>query len=64
MHTKQLQELLWVCDSLEAHTNDFRYSTSRANEKVDVMDKVQTLGGGKRFAYDLDEIEEEQRERA
>ena len=30
---------------------------------VEVMDVVQTLGGGKRSAYDLDEIEEEQRER-
>ncbi|XP_062081762.1 FACT complex subunit SPT16-like [Humulus lupulus] len=95
--------------SLEAHTNGFRYSTSRADEKVDVMfgnikhaffqpaekemitllhfhlhnhimvgnkktkdvqfyvevmDVVQTLGGGKRSAYDPDEIEEEQRERA
>uniref|UniRef100_A0A7N0VKW3 FACT complex subunit n=1 Tax=Kalanchoe fedtschenkoi TaxID=63787 RepID=A0A7N0VKW3_KALFE len=30
---------------------------------VEVMDVVQTLGGNKRFAYDLDEIEEEQRER-
>ncbi|GMP63116.1 hypothetical protein CsSME_00024936 [Camellia sinensis var. sinensis] len=29
---------------------------------VEVMDVVQTLGGGKRSAYDLDEIEEEQRE--
>ncbi|KAE8728455.1 FACT complex subunit SPT16 [Hibiscus syriacus] len=94
--------------SLEAHTNGFRYSTSRADERVDlmfanikhaffqpaeremitlvhfhlhnhimvgnkktkdvqfyieVMDIVQTLGGGKRSAYDPDEIEEEQRER-
>lgn len=31
---------------------------------VEVMDVVQTLGGGKRSAYDPDEIEEEQRERA
>lgn len=30
---------------------------------VEVMDAVQTLGGGKRSAYDPDEIEEEQRER-
>ncbi|XP_071697254.1 FACT complex subunit SPT16-like [Rutidosis leptorrhynchoides] len=30
---------------------------------VEVMDVVQTLGGGKRSAYDPDEIEEEQRER-
>ncbi|KAF5946749.1 hypothetical protein HYC85_016977 [Camellia sinensis] len=29
---------------------------------VEVMDVVQTLGGGKRSAYDPDEIEEEQRE--
>ncbi|KAL5580411.1 hypothetical protein UlMin_012853 [Ulmus minor] len=95
--------------SLEAHTNGFRYSTSRSDERVDVMfgnikhaffqpadkemitllhfhlrnhimvgnkktkdvqffvevmDVVQTLGGGKRSAYDPDEIEEEQRERA
>ncbi|KAK1584243.1 hypothetical protein Q3G72_031152 [Acer saccharum] len=94
--------------SLEAHTNGFRYSTSRPDERVDVMfgnikhaffqpaeremitllhfhlhnhimvgnkktkdvqfyievmDVVQTLGGGKRSAYDPDEIEEEQRER-
>ncbi|KAJ6354327.1 hypothetical protein OIU76_003222 [Salix suchowensis] len=94
--------------SLEAHVNGFRYSTSRAEERVDVMyanikhaffqpaekemitllhfhlhnhimvgnkktkdvqfyievmDVVQTLGGGKRSAYDPDEIEEEQRER-
>ncbi|GAV81352.1 Peptidase_M24 domain-containing protein/Rtt106 domain-containing protein/SPT16 domain-containing protein [Cephalotus follicularis] len=94
--------------SLEAHTNGFRYSTSRQDERVDVMfsnikhaffqpaeremitllhfhlhnhimvgnkktkdvqfyievmDVVQTLGGGKRSAYDPDEIEEEQRER-
>ncbi|WRX22967.1 Peptidase M24 - like 5 [Theobroma cacao] len=94
--------------SLEAHTNGFRYSTSRPDERVDVMfgnikhaffqpaeremitlvhfhlhnhimvgnkktkdvqfyievmDIVQTLGGGKRSAYDPDEIEEEQRER-
>ncbi|KAK1374081.1 FACT complex subunit [Heracleum sosnowskyi] len=95
--------------SLEAHTNGFRYSTSRAEERVDVMyanikhaffqpaekemitllhfhlhnhimvgnkktkdvqfycevmDVAQTIGGGKRSAYDPDEIEEEQRERA
>lgn len=94
--------------SLESHTNGFRYSTSRPDERVDimygnikhaffqpaekemitllhfhlhnhimvgnkktkdvqffveVMDVVQTLGGGKRSAYDPDEIEEEQRER-
>ncbi|XP_062143324.1 FACT complex subunit SPT16-like [Alnus glutinosa] len=94
--------------SLEAHTNGFRYSTSRPDERVDVMyrnikhaflqpaekemitvihfhlhnhimvgnkktkdlqfyvevmDVVQTLGGGKRSAYDPDEIEEENRER-
>ncbi|KAL1536333.1 FACT complex subunit spt16 [Salvia divinorum] len=30
---------------------------------VEVMDVVQTIGGGKRSAYDPDEIEEEQRER-
>ncbi|KAI8024023.1 FACT complex subunit SPT16 [Camellia lanceoleosa] len=30
---------------------------------VEVMDVVQTLGGGKRSAYDPDEIEEEQREK-
>lgn len=94
--------------TLEAHVNGFRYSTSRQDERVDimygnvkhaffqpaekemitllhfhlhnhimvgnkktkdvqfyveVMDVVQTLGGGKRSAYDPDEIEEEQRER-
>lgn len=94
--------------TLEAHVNGFRYSTSRPDERVDimfgnikhaffqpaekemitllhfhlhnhimvgnkktkdvqfyveVMDVVQTLGGGKRSAYDPDEIEEEQRER-
>jgi nucleosome binding factor SPN SPT16 subunit len=94
--------------TLESHTNGFRYSTSRPDERVDVMfrnikhaffqpsekemitvlhfhlhnhimvgnkktkdvqfyvevmDVVQTLGGGKRSAYDPDEIEEEQRER-
>ncbi|KDP23348.1 hypothetical protein JCGZ_23181 [Jatropha curcas] len=94
--------------SLEAHANGFRYSTSRPDERVDVMfgnikhaffqpadkemitllhfhlhnhimvgnrktkdvqfyievmDVVQTVGGGKRSAYDPDEIEEEQRER-
>ncbi|XP_065867180.1 FACT complex subunit SPT16-like [Euphorbia lathyris] len=94
--------------SLEAHVNGFRFSTSRSDERVDVMfgnvkhaffqpaeremitllhfhlhnhimvgnkktkdvqfyvevmDSIQTLGGGKRSAYDPDEIEEEQRER-
>ncbi|WOL19289.1 FACT complex subunit SPT16-like [Canna indica] len=94
--------------SLEAHVNGFRYSTSRPDERVDVMyanikhaffqpaeremitllhfhlhnhimvgnkktkdvqfyvevmDVVQTLGGGRRSALDPDEIEEEQRER-
>lgn len=94
--------------TLEAHTNGLRYSTSRPDERVDimygnikhaffqpaekemitllhfhlhnhimvgnkktkdvqfyieVMDVVQTIGGGKRSAYDPDEIEEEQRER-
>ncbi|KAK9292165.1 hypothetical protein L1049_020124 [Liquidambar formosana] len=94
--------------TLEGHTNGFRYSTSRPDERVDimfgnikhaffqaaekemitllhfhlhnhimvgnkktkdvqfyveVMDVVQTVGGGKRSAYDPDEIEEEQRER-
>ncbi|KAF2300884.1 hypothetical protein GH714_018015 [Hevea brasiliensis] len=94
--------------SLEAHVNGFRFSTSRNDERVDVMfvnikhaffqpaeremitllhfhlhnhimvgnkktkdvqfyvevmESVQTLGGGKRSAYDPDEIEEEQRER-
>lgn len=94
--------------TLEAHVNGFRYSTSRPDERVDVMfanikhaffqpaenemitllhfhlhnhimvgnkktkdvqfyvevmDVVQTLGGGRRSAYDPDEIEEEQRER-
>ena len=94
--------------TLEAHVNGFRYSTSRPDERVDimygnikhaffqpvenemitlihfhlhnhimvgtkktkdvqfyveVMDVVQTLGSGKRSAYDPDEIEEEQRER-
>ncbi|KAJ8773971.1 hypothetical protein K2173_009402 [Erythroxylum novogranatense] len=94
--------------TLEAHVNGLRYSTIRAEERVDimfgnikhaffqpaekemitllhfhlhnhimvgnkktkdvqfyveVMDVVQTLGGGKRSAYDPDEIEEEQRER-
>ncbi|KAI4310916.1 hypothetical protein MLD38_035861 [Melastoma candidum] len=94
--------------TLEAHLNGFRYSTTRHEERVDimfgnikhaffqpaekemitllhfhlhnhimvgnkktkdvqfyveVMDIVQTLGGGKRSAYDPDEIEEEQRER-
>ncbi|KAL1831897.1 hypothetical protein DCAR_0101912 [Daucus carota subsp. sativus] len=95
--------------TLEAHVNGLRYSTSRPDERVDVMyanikhaffqpaekemitllhfhlhnhimvgnkktkdvqfycevmDVVQTIGGGKRSAYDPDEIEEEQRERA
>ncbi|KAK9282890.1 hypothetical protein L1049_011115 [Liquidambar formosana] len=94
--------------TLEAHVNGFRFSTTRQDERVDimfgnikhaffqpaekemitllhfhlhnhimvgnkktkdvqfyveVMDVVQTLGGGKRSAYDPDEIEEEQRER-
>ncbi|PIN25765.1 Global transcriptional regulator, cell division control protein [Handroanthus impetiginosus] len=94
--------------TLEAHTNGFRYATSRPDERVDimfgnikhaffqpaekemitllhfhlhnhimvgnkktkdvqfyveVMDVVQTIGGGKRSAYDPDEIEDEQRER-
>lgn len=94
--------------SLEAHTNGFRFATSRQDERVEimfgnikhaffqpaekemitllhfhlhnhimvgnkktkdvqfyveVMDVVQTIGGGKRSAYDPDEIEEEQRER-
>ncbi|XP_043701550.1 FACT complex subunit SPT16-like isoform X2 [Telopea speciosissima] len=94
--------------TLEAHLNGFRYSTSRQDERVDimygnikhaffqpsekemitllhfhlhnhimvgnkktkdvqfyveVMDVVQTLGGGRRSANDPDEIEEEQRER-
>ncbi|KAK9920058.1 hypothetical protein M0R45_028623 [Rubus argutus] len=94
--------------TLEAHANGFRYSTTRQDERVDVMyanikhaffqpaenemitllhfhlhnhimvgnkktkdvqfyvevmDVVQTLGSGKRSAYDPDEIEEEQRER-
>ncbi|KAF5745923.1 FACT complex subunit SPT16 [Tripterygium wilfordii] len=94
--------------TLEAHVNGFRYSTSRVEERleimygnikhaffqpaekemitlihfhlhnhimvgnkktkdvqffVEVMDAVQTLGGGRRSAYDPDEIEEEQRER-
>ncbi|PRQ42486.1 putative peptidase M24, FACT complex subunit Spt16p/Cdc68p, creatinase/Aminopeptidase P/Spt16 [Rosa chinensis] len=95
--------------TLEAHANGFRYSTTRQDERVDVMygnikhaffqpaenemitllhfhlhnhimvgnkktkdvqfyvevmDVVQTLGSSKRSAYDPDEIEEEQRERA
>ncbi|KAG2311110.1 hypothetical protein Bca4012_025566 [Brassica carinata] len=95
--------------TLEAHANGFRYSTTRPNERVDVlfanikhaffqpaekemitvlhfhlhnhimvankktkdvqfyvevMDVVQSLGGGRRSAYDPDEIDEEQRERA
>ncbi|XP_065852124.1 FACT complex subunit SPT16-like [Euphorbia lathyris] len=94
--------------SIEAHANGLRYSTSRPDERIDVMfgnikhaffqpadkemitllhfhlhnhimvgnkktkdvqfyievmDVVQTVGGGKRSAYDPDEIEEEQRER-
>jgi nucleosome binding factor SPN SPT16 subunit len=94
--------------TLEAHVNGLRFSTTRQEERVDVMyanikhaffqpaenemitllhfhlhnhimvgnkktkdvqfyvevmDVVQTLGGGKRSAYDPDEIEEEQRER-
>ncbi|EPS71678.1 hypothetical protein M569_03078, partial [Genlisea aurea] len=94
--------------ALEAHVNGFRYSTSRSEERVDimypniqhaffqpaekemitllhfhlhnhimvgnkktkdvqffveVMEMVQNIGGGKRSAYDPDEIEEEQRER-
>nr|KYP65561.1 FACT complex subunit SPT16 [Cajanus cajan] len=94
--------------TLEAHANGFRYSTTRQDERVDVMfgnikhaffqpaenemitllhfhlhnhimvgnkktkdvqfyvevmDMVQNIGGGKRSAYDPDELEEEQRER-
>lgn len=94
--------------TLEAHVNGFRYSTTRSDERVDVMfanikhaffqpaenemitllhfhlhnhimvgnkktkdvqfyvevmDMVQNVGGGKRSAYDPDELEEEQRER-
>lgn len=94
--------------TFEAHMNGFRYSTSRSDERVDimygnikhaffqpaekemitllhfhlhnhimvgnkktkdvqfyveVMEMVQNIGGGKRSAYDPDEIEEEQRER-
>ncbi|XP_078436133.1 global transcription factor C [Wolffia australiana] len=94
--------------TLEAHANGFRFSTSRPDERVDilfsnikhaffqpaekemitllhfhlhnhimvgnkktkdvqfyveVMEVVQTLGGGRRSAMDPDEIEEEQRER-
>ncbi|KAI3874777.1 hypothetical protein MKW98_019350 [Papaver atlanticum] len=94
--------------TLEAHVNGFRYSTSKPDERVDimyanvkhaffqpaekemitllhfhlhnhimvgtkktkdvqfyveVMDVVQTLGGGRRSNHDPDEIEEEQRER-
>ncbi|CAN4110891.1 unnamed protein product [Withania somnifera] len=97
-----------LAGTLEAHANGFRYSTTRQDERIDimygnikhaffqpaekemitllhfhlhnhimvgtkktkdvqfyveVMDVVQTLGGGKRSAYDPDEIEEEQRER-
>ncbi|KAH7278395.1 hypothetical protein KP509_38G039200 [Ceratopteris richardii] len=93
---------------LEAHVNGFRYSTMKADERVDimyrnikhaffqpaekemitllhfhlhnfimvgnkktkdvqffveVMEVVQTLGGGRRSTYDPDEIEEEQQER-
>ncbi|XP_057429524.1 FACT complex subunit SPT16-like [Lotus japonicus] len=94
--------------TLEGHANGFRYSTTRQDERVDimfanikhaffqpaenemitllhfhlhnhimvgnkktkdvqfyveVMDMVQNIGGGKRSAYDPDELEEEQRER-
>lgn len=94
--------------TLEAHINGFRYSTSKIDERVEimygnikhaffqpaeremitllhfrlhnhimvgnrktldiqfyveVMDVVQTIGGGRRSALDPDEIEEEQRER-
>ncbi|KAL2347869.1 hypothetical protein Fmac_001869 [Flemingia macrophylla] len=94
--------------TLEAHANGFRYSTTRQDQRVDilfgnikhalfqpaenemitllhfhlhnhimvgnkkskdvqfyveVMDMVQNVGGGKRSAYDPDELEEEQRER-
>ncbi|KAJ7569137.1 hypothetical protein O6H91_01G063000 [Diphasiastrum complanatum] len=94
--------------TLEAHANGFRYSTMKADERVDVMyrnikhaffqpaekemitlvhfhlrdfimvgnkktkdvqfymevmEVVQTLGGGRRSMYDPDEIEEEQQER-
>ncbi|KAF7824947.1 FACT complex subunit SPT16-like [Senna tora] len=94
--------------TLEAHVNGFRYSTTRQDERVDimygnikhaffqpaenemitllhfhlhnhimvgnkktkdvqffveVMEVVQNVGGGKRSAYDPDELEEEQRER-
>ncbi|KAI9126122.1 hypothetical protein K1719_003540 [Acacia pycnantha] len=94
--------------TLEAHVNGFRYSTTRQDERVDVMfanikhaffqpaenemitllhfhlhnhimvgnkktkdvqfyvevmEMVQNVGGGKRSAYDPDELEEEQRER-
>ncbi|MCL7052093.1 hypothetical protein MKW94_008848 [Papaver nudicaule] len=94
--------------TLEAHVNGFRFSTSKPDERVDimygnikhaffqpaekelitllhfhlhnhimvgtkktkdvqfyheVMDNVQTLGGGRRSHHDPDEIEEEQRER-
>ncbi|MCL7025085.1 hypothetical protein MKW94_006052 [Papaver nudicaule] len=94
--------------TLEAHVNGFRFSTSKQDERVDimygnvkhaffqpaekemitllhfhlhhhimvgtkklkdvqfyveVMDVVQTLGGGRRSHHDPDEIEEEQRER-
>ena len=94
--------------TLELHANGFRYSTSKADERVDiifgnikhcffqpadkelitllhfhlhdpimvgkkktkdvqvfaeVMDAVQNLDGGRRSAYDPDELEDEQRER-
>ncbi|GAA0138221.1 chromatin/chromatin-binding, or -regulatory protein [Lithospermum erythrorhizon] len=97
-----------LAGTLEAHVNGFRYSTSKSDERVDilfgnikhaffqpaekemitllhfhlhhhimvgnkktkdvqfyveVMDVVQSLGGGRRSTYDPDEIEEEQRER-
>ncbi|XP_057435713.1 FACT complex subunit SPT16-like [Lotus japonicus] len=97
-----------ISGALEAHVNGFRYSTTRQDERVDimfsnikhaffqpaenemitlvhfhlhnhimvgskkakdvqfyveVMDMVQNVGGGKRSAYDPDEVEEEQRER-
>nr|GEW79250.1 hypothetical protein [Tanacetum cinerariifolium] len=45
--------------TLESHENGFRYSTSRANKRVDIL-----FGGSRRSAYDPDEIEEEHRERA
>ncbi|KAK6138487.1 hypothetical protein DH2020_027763 [Rehmannia glutinosa] len=70
--------------TLEAHTNGFRYATSRPDERVDIMfgnikhaffqpaekemitralPSAPPHNGGKRSAYDPDEIEEEQRER-